>query len=190
MINFDTAADSRFGVPTSLCDQTGRRLLISDQYAELLLTPKDDLIGKPWQATAHAEDLGNTESLLSQLISQGTPFASRWRMRRGDGTWLSVVVTTSRLVDHKGQIFIQGNFCPEKTRVEASTAPIMSARPDSAYAEYIREMALELSQMAGERKMVVLEHLLRMANAEAADELQKRIFPDLVASFDQNNSLH
>ena len=176
MLNFDPTVDNRFGPPASLVDADGRRLIVSDQLAELLRRSKSDLLGMPWQSITHSDDLQNSLESRRRMAESGQPYQAVWRLMRGDGTWIKANVYASRIIDPRtGTFYFQGNF--QLVDTAADSQALIADQSRFACAEYIKAVTLELAELAGRNRLQFLQHLLSMASTEAAQQLEKQLSP-------------
>ena len=169
---FDPTVDTDFGMAASLADASCRRLLVSDQYAELLMRPKEDLLNLPWQATANPDDFQKLALPVNRLLARGDPFEQRCRVLRSDGVWLDLVYKVTQSYDKRsGRIVIQSNVrVRDKQADQTAPGPVAEA---AALADFIRDMSQQLGKLAGERKMALLRYYLAMASAEAGQECER-----------------
>ena len=169
MLCFEPTVSESFGIPTSLCDASGQRLLVSDQYSDLLMRSKDDLLRMPWQTIIHPDDFKQLSVPFGRLISRAEPYELHCRVLRGDGVWLHLHY---RVMPHDRQgerITFQTNISIARTTTEHEAN--IPAPDAAALAEYIREHAQQLGLLAAKRKMAMVHHFLALASAEAGEEV-------------------
>jgi PAS domain S-box-containing protein len=89
-----------------VADLSGRYTEVNTPGCEMLGVSREEILGKTIINLIPPEDV---ERLWQsrQLILQGLVHTGEWRLRRGDGTYLPVEVTTRVLSDGRWQAFVQ-----------------------------------------------------------------------------------
>ena len=194
MFEFDPTFAVGLGIPISIVDDNGRRRLASDQFAAVMRRSYDELVGVPWQAVAHVDDVKHGNKLMYQTLSSDAPVASRRRFIRGDGLVFEAVLHGRRLPHPRGRGYIiQTNMnlvttLAETRGLDEATDGLPSDAP--SLLEIVRNRAADLSTAAGSLDMRLLQHLLAMASAEAASELERRRTHGAIAEMRDRGSMH
>lgn len=93
------AAFERATVPSVILDTTGRVLDVNGAYLEMSGRTRADLLGSSTIELIHAEDLPGVIAGLDALHGGARSVRHRRRHQRGDGTWISIEVTTCLVPD-------------------------------------------------------------------------------------------
>ena len=63
---------------------------VSDAWTTLLGRDQDEALGSGWADSVHPDDLGGFEATCIAAMRAGRPYAAEYRLRRADGTYITV----------------------------------------------------------------------------------------------------
>jgi PAS domain S-box-containing protein len=144
---FDNAIDGVF-----VSDDAGRYLYVNPAGADLLGYPVDELIGA---SVADVIDLADAPRVAAWRASEPRdPQRGEWRLRRRDGSWIDVEITSRLLLDNRW----------------FGTVRDITARKDSE--ERMRLLAREVDHRAN-NLLAVVQSAITLSRADDAQALKE-----------------
>lgn len=175
---FETAAEGIW-----LADPEGNTVMVNPRMAQILGCTPEEMLGRPFSDFVHPDDLAKAHQGF-RLRKAGDQAPKEYRMRRKDGTVVSVVVTASAIRDEEGRLTGVAALLTDVTEIR---------RAERERAEAREQLYRVLENMAD--GFVILDREWRFVYMNAAAERiggQNRkdvlgcslweLYPDLVAS--------